>query len=51
MRDIPRFVKLIEKGMLNAKAMITKKYTLDAAKQAYQDTADRTTIIGVIEFS
>ena len=51
MRDIPRFAKLIEKGLINAKAMITKKYTLGDAKQAYQDTADRTIIIGVIEFS
>jgi S-(hydroxymethyl)glutathione dehydrogenase/alcohol dehydrogenase len=51
MRDIPRFVKLIEKGLINAKAMITKKYTLAEAKQAWQDTADRTIITGVIEFS
>jgi len=51
MRDIPRFVKLIERGLINAKAMITKKYTLAEAKQAYQDTADRTIITGVIEFS
>ena len=51
MRDIPRYVKLIEKGKLDAKSMITKRYTLDQAKQAVQDTADRTIIIGVIEFS
>jgi Zn-dependent alcohol dehydrogenase len=36
--------------LINAKAMVTKKYTLDQAKQAYQDTADRTVITGVIEF-
>jgi len=51
MRDIPRYVKLIEKGTLDAKSMITKRYTLDQAKQAVQDTADRTIIIGVIEFA
>jgi S-(hydroxymethyl)glutathione dehydrogenase/alcohol dehydrogenase len=51
MRDIPRFVKLIEKGRLDAKSMITKTYTLAQAKQAVQDTADRTIITGVIEFS
>jgi S-(hydroxymethyl)glutathione dehydrogenase / alcohol dehydrogenase len=51
MRDIPRFVKLIEKGLINAKAVITKRYTLGEGKQAYQDTADRTIITGVIEFS
>ena len=51
MRDIPRYVKLIEKGKLDAKSMITKRYTLDQAKQAVQDTADRSIVIGVIEFS
>jgi len=51
MRDIPRYVKLIEKGKIDAKSMITKRYTLDQAKQAVQDTADRSIIVGVIEFS
>lgn len=51
MRDIPRFVKLIEKGRLDARSMITKTYSLDAARQAIQDTADRTIITGVIEFA
>jgi S-(hydroxymethyl)glutathione dehydrogenase/alcohol dehydrogenase len=51
LRDIPRFVKLIEKGTLDARSMITKTYTLAQAKQAIQDTADRTIITGVIEFS
>jgi S-(hydroxymethyl)glutathione dehydrogenase / alcohol dehydrogenase len=51
MRDIPRYVTLIEKGKIDAKSMITKRYTLDQAKQAVQDTADRSIIVGVIEFS
>jgi S-(hydroxymethyl)glutathione dehydrogenase/alcohol dehydrogenase len=51
LRDIPRYVKLIEKGTLDAKSMITKRYTLDEGKQAVQDTADRSIIVGVIEFS
>ena len=51
LRDIPRYVKLIEKGKLDAKSMITKRYTLDQAKQAVQDTADRSIIVGVIEFA
>jgi len=51
LRDIPRFVKLIEKGTLDARSMITKTYTLAQAKQAIQDTADRTIITGVIELS
>ena len=51
MRDIPRYVKLIEKGTIDAKSVITKRYTLDEGRQAIQDTADRTIITGVIEFS
>jgi|SRR5262245_977519 len=51
MRDIPRYVKLIERGKLDAKSMITRRYTIDQARQAIQDTADRTIVIGVIEFS
>jgi S-(hydroxymethyl)glutathione dehydrogenase/alcohol dehydrogenase len=50
MRDIPRYVKLIEKGVLDAKSAITRRYTLDQSRQAIQDTADRTIITGVIEF-
>ena len=51
MRDIPRYVKLIEKGKIDAKSVITKTYTLDQSVQAIQDTADRTIITGVIEFT
>jgi Zn-dependent alcohol dehydrogenase len=51
MRDIPRYVKLIEKGVLDAKSVITKRYTFDQSRQAIQDTADRTIITGVIEFT
>jgi S-(hydroxymethyl)glutathione dehydrogenase/alcohol dehydrogenase len=51
MRDIPRYVKLIEKGAIDAKSVITRRYTLDQARQAVQDTADRTIITGVIEFA
>ena len=51
MRDIPRYVKLIERGVIDATSVITKKYTLDEGRQAVQDTADRTIITGVIEFT
>jgi S-(hydroxymethyl)glutathione dehydrogenase/alcohol dehydrogenase len=51
MRDIPRYVKLIERGVIDAKSVITKTYSLDESRQAVQDTADRTIITGVIEFS
>jgi len=51
MRDIPRYVKLIERGVIDATSVITKRYTLADSRQAVQDTADRTIITGVIEFS
>ena len=51
MRDIPRYVKLIEKGIIDAQSVITRRYTLDQSRQAVQDTADRTIITGVIEFT
>jgi S-(hydroxymethyl)glutathione dehydrogenase/alcohol dehydrogenase len=51
MRDIPRYVKLIEKGRIDAQSVITRRYTLDQSRQAVQDTADRTIITGVIEFT
>ena len=50
MRDLPRFVKLIEKGHLDAKSMITKTYRLTDGRQAVQDVADRTVITAVILF-
>jgi S-(hydroxymethyl)glutathione dehydrogenase/alcohol dehydrogenase len=51
MRDIPRYVKLIEKGSLDAKSMISRRYGFEDSRQAIQDTADRTIITGVIELT
>ena len=50
MRDLPRFVKLIEKGRRDAKSMITKTYRLADGRQAVQDVADRRVITAVILF-
>jgi S-(hydroxymethyl)glutathione dehydrogenase/alcohol dehydrogenase len=51
MRDIPRFVRLIEKGKLDAKSMITKTYTVNEMRQAWQDCGDRSIIAGVVLFT
>jgi S-(hydroxymethyl)glutathione dehydrogenase/alcohol dehydrogenase len=51
MRDLPRYVKLIEKGSFNAKAIASNTYTLDQAKQAFLDVADRTIIGAAIVFA
>ncbi len=51
MRDIPRIVKLIERGLIDTKSMIQGTYPLDQAGQAYQDVADRTKLATVILMS
>ncbi|HTM03080.1 MAG TPA: alcohol dehydrogenase catalytic domain-containing protein [Vicinamibacterales bacterium] len=51
MRDLPRFVKLMERGLLDGKSMITKTYKIEETRQAIQDCADRTVMIGVVLYS
>jgi S-(hydroxymethyl)glutathione dehydrogenase/alcohol dehydrogenase len=51
MRDLPRFVKLMEKGALDAKSMITRTYRIEDTRQAIQDCADRTVMVGVVLYS
>jgi len=41
-------VRLIERGLLDAKSMITKIYTLDQTRQALQDAAERTVMTAAI---
>jgi Zn-dependent alcohol dehydrogenase len=48
MRDLPRFVRLIERGQFDAKAMITATYKLDRTLEAYSAVAYRTTITAMI---
>jgi hypothetical protein len=42
MRDIPRIVRLMERGLVDAKSMIQGTYPLEKAGEAYQEVADRT---------
>lgn len=48
MRDIPRYVRLIERGLYDAKSLITTRYSLEKAMDAYHDVADRTTVTAMI---
>jgi S-(hydroxymethyl)glutathione dehydrogenase/alcohol dehydrogenase len=50
LRDLPRYVKLIEKGVIDTKSMITARYPLERAREAVQAVADRTTLGAVITF-
>jgi S-(hydroxymethyl)glutathione dehydrogenase/alcohol dehydrogenase len=51
LRDLPRFVKLMEKGVLDAKSMITRTYQIQDTRQAIQDCADRTVMVGVVLYA
>lgn len=51
MRDIPRFVRLMERGILDAKSMISKTYRIEDTRQAVQDCADRTVMTAVVLYS
>jgi S-(hydroxymethyl)glutathione dehydrogenase / alcohol dehydrogenase len=48
MREIPRFVRLIERGQFDAKAMITATYKLDQIMDAYNAVAYRTTVTAMV---
>jgi S-(hydroxymethyl)glutathione dehydrogenase/alcohol dehydrogenase len=49
-RDIPTFVRLIESGRFDAKALATAKYPVERAREALQVAADRTTVSSVVVF-
>jgi S-(hydroxymethyl)glutathione dehydrogenase/alcohol dehydrogenase len=51
MRDIPRFVKLMERGLLDAKTMIQGTYPLDRSAEACQEITDRTKVATVVLMS
>jgi S-(hydroxymethyl)glutathione dehydrogenase/alcohol dehydrogenase len=51
MRDLPRMITLMEKGRIDAKSMITRTYSIGETRQAIQDCADRTIMIGVVTYS
>jgi S-(hydroxymethyl)glutathione dehydrogenase/alcohol dehydrogenase len=51
LRDLPRFVKLIERGLFDAKSMATGLFPLDRTREAYQAAADRTTVASVVVFA
>jgi S-(hydroxymethyl)glutathione dehydrogenase/alcohol dehydrogenase len=47
-RDMPRWIKLMETGQLNMRALVGRTYPLAQTRQAYQDCADRTVISTVV---
>lgn len=51
LRDLPRFVRLIERGLFDAKSMVGRVFSVDRMKEAVQVAADRSAITSVIQFS
>lgn len=51
LRDLPRFVRLIESGAFDAKALVGRVFKPDQMKDALQVAADRSAITSVIDFS
>ena len=45
---MPRYARLIERGLYDAKSMITNTYKLDRIMDAYRAVADRTTVTAMI---
>lgn len=48
MRDIPRFVELLDKGHYNAKALATSVVPIERMLEAYEDVVYRTTITAIM---
>lgn len=51
LRDIPRYVKLIEKGAIDMKSMISATYPIERTREAIQAVGDRTVLGAVITFA
>jgi len=51
LRDLPKFVRLIETGQFDAKSMVGQVLRPDKMKEAVQIAADRSAITSVIDFT
>ena len=51
MRDLPRFVRMMERGQIDLKPVVTSTWRLDQVRQALQVLSDRTEMCPVVLFS
>jgi S-(hydroxymethyl)glutathione dehydrogenase/alcohol dehydrogenase len=51
MRDLPRFVRLIEAGLFDAKSLATGIFPLERTREAFEAAAYRTTVASVLVFA
>jgi Zn-dependent alcohol dehydrogenase len=50
MRDIPRFVKMLESGQFDAKSLATTVVPFEQMRDAYEEVAYRATITAIMTF-
>lgn len=50
-KDVPRFVKLVDRGLFDAKSIVTATYPLERTREAFQAVGERTTTCAVVVFS
>jgi S-(hydroxymethyl)glutathione dehydrogenase / alcohol dehydrogenase len=48
--DVPRFVRLLDDGLFNAKVIVTATYPLDRTREAFEAVGNRTTTCAVVTF-
>ncbi len=51
LRDLPKFVRLIERGQFDAKSMVGRVFRPDRMKEAVEVAGDRSAITSVIDFT
>lgn len=51
MRDLPRFVRLMERGQIDLKPLVTSTWRIDQVRQALQVLSDRTEMCPVVLFT
>jgi S-(hydroxymethyl)glutathione dehydrogenase/alcohol dehydrogenase len=51
LRDLPRFVRMVERGQFDAKSLVGRVFGPDQMKEALQVAADRSAITSVIDFT
>jgi S-(hydroxymethyl)glutathione dehydrogenase/alcohol dehydrogenase len=51
MRDLPRLIKLVEKGRIEVKSLATHLCRIEGTRDAFQRVADRTTVAAVVEYN
>ncbi len=51
LRDLPKFVSLVEQGLYDASSMVGRVFTTNQMREAQQTAADRTAITAVIDFT